>query len=81
MKNKNYNMTEGPIFKTLLLYSIPIIITNAIQLLFYTIDVVVLAIMADDLAVAAVGACGSLITLLVGIFTARKPLADNLSCI
>ena len=63
------NMTEGPIFKTLFFYSIPIIITNLVQLLFYVIDVAVLAIMADDLAVAAVGACGSLITLLVSVFT------------
>lgn len=70
MKHFNsYSMTEGPVFKTLLLYSIPIIITNVVQLLFHTIDVTTLAIMTDDLAVAAVGACGSLITLLVGIFT------------
>ncbi len=63
------NMTEGSIFKILFFYSLPIIVTNLVQLLFHVVDVTILAIMADDLAVAAVGACGSLITLLVGIFT------------
>lgn len=68
-KQSNYSLTDGPIFKTLLFYSFPIIITNVIQLLFHIIDVTILAVMTDDMAVAAVGACGSLITLLVGIFT------------
>lgn len=63
------NMTEGSIFKNLFFYSIPIIITNLVQLLFHVVDVTILAIMADDFAVAAVGACGSLITLLVSVFT------------
>ena len=67
--NEKCIMTDGPVFKTLLLFSIPIIITNVVQLLFHIMDVAVLAIMVDDMAVAAVGACGSLITLLLGIFT------------
>lgn len=68
-KTNNYTLTEGPIFKSLLLYSIPIIITNVVQLIFHITDVAVLAIMADDYAVASVGACGSIITLLVNLFT------------
>ena len=68
-KTSNYTLTEGPIFKSLLLYSIPIIITNVVQLIFHITDVAVLAIMADDYAVASVGACGSIITLLVNLFT------------
>lgn len=58
------NLTEGPIFKTLCIYSLPIIFTNLVQLLFHAADTAVLALMASGEAVAAVGACGSIITLL-----------------
>ena len=63
------DLTEGPIFKTLFLYSLPIIFTNLVQLLFHAADTTILAIMTTDAAVAAVGACGSIITLLVSLFT------------
>lgn len=78
MKKKDYNLTEGPIFKTLLTYSTPIIITNVVQLLFVVADITILALLVDDNAVAAVGACGSLITLLVGLFTGFATGADVL---
>ena len=68
-KTKNYSLTEGSVFKALLFYSIPIIITNVVQLIFHITDVAVLAIMADDSAVASVGACGSIISLLISLFT------------
>ena len=63
------DLTEGPIFKTLFFYSLPIIFTNLVQLLFHAADTTILAIMTTDAAVAAVGACGSIITLLVSLFT------------
>jgi len=63
------SLTKGPIFKTLFMYSFPLIITNVVQLLFHAADVAVLSLMAGDHPVAAVGACGSLITLLVSLFT------------
>lgn len=61
-------LTEGKIFKALFLYSLPLILTNAVQLLFHAADVTVLGIMVDDYAVAAVGACGPIISLLVSLF-------------
>ena len=61
-------LTEGSIFKTLFLYSLPLILTNVVQLLFHAADVTVLGIMTDDLAVAAVGACGPIISLMVSLF-------------
>lgn len=62
------NLTEGKIFKTLFIYSLPLILTNVVQLLFHAADVTVLGIMVDDSAVAAVGACGPIISLLVSLF-------------
>lgn len=61
-------LTEGKIFKTLFIYSLPLILTNVVQLLFHAADVTVLGIMVDDYAVAAVGACGPIISLLVSLF-------------
>lgn len=63
------NLTNDKIFKTLVLYSIPLIITNVVQIMFHAADVAVLSLMAGDISVAAVGACGSLITLLVSLCT------------
>ena len=61
-------LTEGRIFKTLFIYSLPLILTNVLQLLFHAADVTILGVMVDDNAVAAVGACGPIISLLVSLF-------------
>lgn len=61
-------LTEGKIFKTLFIYSLPLILTNVVQLLFHAADVTVLGVMVSDGAVAAVGACGPIISLLVSLF-------------
>lgn len=62
-------LTQGSIFKALFAFSFPIIVTNTISILFHAADVAVLAFLVDGPAVAAVGACGSLITLMVSLFT------------
>ena len=66
---KTNTLTQGSIFKALFSFSLPIIITNTISILFHAADVAVLAFLVDGPAVAAVGACGSLITLMVSLFT------------
>ncbi len=66
---KRQDLTKGPIFSTLALYALPIIFTNLVQLLFHAADVAVLSVMASGQAVAATGACGSIITLMVSLFT------------
>ena len=66
---KNNLLTKRPIFKALVIFSLPIIVTNTINILFHAADVAVLAFFSGDADVAAVGACGSLITLMVSLFT------------
>ena len=66
---KKSALTQGNILKTLIIFSLPMILSNSIGLLFHATDVAVLAYFTDDSAVAAVGACGSLITLMVSLFT------------
>ena len=62
------DMTEGPIFTKLLKFSIPLILSSVLQLLFNAADVVVVGRFAGDNSLAAVGSTGSLINLLINLF-------------
>ena len=61
-------MTEGPIFSKLLKFSIPLILSSVLQLLFNAADVVVVGRFAGDNSLAAVGSTGSLVNLLINLF-------------
>jgi putative MATE family efflux protein len=61
-------MTEGPIFGKLLKFSLPLIASSVLQLLFNAADVVVVGRFAGDNSLAAVGSTGSLINLLINLF-------------
>ena len=61
-------MTEGPLLKNIILYTIPIILTGVLQLLFNAADLVVVGQFCGSVSVAAVGATGSLINLIVNLF-------------
>ena len=65
-KNFEMNMCEGKIFGKLIVYALPLVLTNVLQLLFNAADVAVLGIFVSDDAVAAVGATGALINLIIG---------------
>ncbi|MCR5062854.1 MAG: MATE family efflux transporter [Treponema sp.] len=69
MKNNQINMTEGSILGKLLQFSIPLIFSNLLQLLFNAADVVVVGRYAGYESLAAVGSTGSLINLLINLFT------------
>ena len=62
------DMTEGPLFSKLLKFSIPLVFSSVLQLLFNAADVVVVGRFAGDNSLAAVGSTGSLINLLVNLF-------------
>ena len=72
------SLVQGSIFKALLLFSLPMMITNTVSIMFHAADVAVLALLVDGPAVAAVGACGSIITLLVSVFTGLSSGANVL---
>lgn len=66
-------MCEGSIFKKLIIFTLPLLAANILQLLFNAADVTVLGIFIPDkiradAAVAAVGSTGSLIQLIIGLF-------------
>ncbi|MBS5856018.1 MAG: MATE family efflux transporter [Firmicutes bacterium] len=69
-RKKEIDIVGGPILKSMILYALPLIATNLLQLLFNAADVAVLGIFSEsgDGAVAAVGATGSLIQLIINLF-------------
>ena len=62
-------MCEGPIFKKLIIYSLPLMATFVLQLVFNATDIAVLGILVGDDAVAAVGSTGAIINLMTCLFT------------
>lgn len=62
------SLTDGPIWKGLMLFAIPIMLSNLLQQMYNTIDSAVVGIWAGSEALAAVGSTGALINLLVGFF-------------
>lgn len=62
------DMCNGPIFKKMLVFSIPLMCSSILQLLFNAADIVVVGHFASDNSLAAVGANTSLIALFTNLF-------------
>ena len=62
------SMLEGALLPSIIVYTIPIILTSVLQLLFNAADLVVVGRFCGSLSVAAVGATTSLTNLLVNFF-------------
>ena len=67
-KRHEIDMINGSIFSNVVRFSIPLILSGMLQLLYNMADVVVVGQFEDHNAVAAVGATSSLITLMVNLF-------------
>lgn len=68
MTKRNQNMLQGPLFSGIILYTVPIILTSLLQLLFNAADLVVVGRFCGSISVAAVSATGSITTLIVNLF-------------
>ena len=68
MKIRSRSMLEGPLFVNIILYTIPIILTGVLQLLFNAADLVVVGRFCGSISVAAVGATTYITNLLVNFF-------------
>lgn len=70
MKNSKYevDMTNGPLLGKIVLYSLPLIASGILQLLFNAADMIIAGRYAGATALAAIGATSSLINLLINIF-------------
>ncbi len=61
-------MTNGNLFKKILIFTIPIMLSSILQLLFNTVDMIVIGQFAGDASLAAVGSTSALINLIVNLF-------------
>ena len=68
MAKQNQTMLEGALLPNIISYTIPIILTSILQLLFNAADLVVVGRFCGSLSVAAVGATGSITNLMVNFF-------------
>lgn len=62
------DMCNGPLFQNVIAYTIPIILTSILQLLFNAADLVVVGQFCGSNSVAAVGATSSIVHLIVNFF-------------
>ena len=67
-KSYEMDMCNGPLLGKILLYSIPLMLSSILQLLFNAADVIVVGRFAGHESLAAVGSTSSLINLLINVF-------------
>lgn len=62
------NMCEGPIFKKIIIFALPLVCSGILQLLFNAADIIVVGRFTGNHALAAVGSTSALINLLINLF-------------
>lgn len=67
-RSRSNSMLDGPLLKNIILYTVPIILTGILQLLFNAADLVVVGQFCGELSVAAVGNAATLANLVVNLF-------------
>ena len=65
---KGVLMTEGVIWKQILIFSLPLLVGNLFQQLYNTVDSIVVGNYVSSQALAAVSTSNSLINLIIGMF-------------
>ncbi len=68
MKTTKIDMTHGPLLGKLIIFTIPIILSGVLQLLFNAADVIVVGRFAGEASLAAVGSTNALINLMTNLF-------------
>jgi putative MATE family efflux protein len=68
LKKRDMDMCNGPIFGKMVLFALPIMAMNVLQLMFNAADMIVVGRFSGKVALAAVGATGAIINLIVNLF-------------
>ena len=66
MLNTNVDLLKGNILKSLIIFAIPLFISNLFQQLYNTVDIMIVGHFLGDKSLAAIGACSAVYELLVG---------------
>lgn len=67
-RTRDHDFSQGPLLKKFVMFSLPILAMNMLQLLFNAVDMIVAGRFVGHRALGAVGASGALINLLVNLF-------------
>ena len=67
-KSFEMDMVRGPVLKKMLRFSLPLMFSSILQILFNAADIIVVGRFAGDHSLAAVGSTTALINLLVNLF-------------
>lgn len=68
MKRYNKSMLQGPILSSVIFYTVPIILTSILQLLFNAADLMIVGQFCGSKYVGAVGATGAVTGLIINLF-------------
>lgn len=68
MRKHSHSMLNGPLLPSIIAYTIPIILTSVLQLLFNAADLVIVGRFCGSVSVAAVGATGAISNLIINLF-------------
>ena len=68
MKRENVNLTEGVIWKSLLTFTLPLLLSALLQQLYNTVDLLIVGRFAGKIDMAAIGASGAITVLVVALF-------------
>ena len=60
------DLLHGPIFQSLIIFMIPLLISNIFQQLYNTVDTMIVGNYLGDTSLAAIGSCTAIYELLVG---------------
>ena len=62
------DMCHGPLFRKIVIFAIPLMLSTALQLIFHAVDLIVIGHFAPHESMAAVGATSTLNVMIVNIF-------------
>ena len=67
-KLNKLQMTSGPILKNIVIFAVPLMLTNLLQVFYSVSDTVVVSLSSEQDAVGAIGTTTAMINLIVNIF-------------
>lgn len=68
LKRRDVDMTSGSIFRNIVIFVLPLILTNLLQMLYNATDMIVVGLSNEPDAVGAIGTTTSFVSLLVSLF-------------
>ncbi len=65
---KDMDMLSGPLFKKIIIFTIPVVLSSMLQLLYNAVDLAVVGQFCEETSLAAVGSTGALTNLIINLF-------------